>query len=466
MPTVDLRSPAWAATIVVLALCHAGTVLGVKLCTCMGCVGLSGPCVLMSGADTALPGDEDAADGDTTPSAEFRIGARWTSTSSSRFDGSRGGPMNLTWSIVDDGTTIAGFEGTSGSDLVAMLNRRYGSGPTIATSPWFRLFEDSFNRWGELSGLTFAYEPNDGGARIDNTSSPRGQPGVYADLRVGGHSIDGASGSNILAYNYFPPHGDMVLDTDNESFYGDRRGDSLRLRNVLMHEIGHGLGFNHLESSNASFLMEPFISVGFDGPQFDDILAAHRNYGDALEKNGGNDDHASATPIGVLSAGGAWSIGNDAGGARVQPNQTDFVSIDGTSDEDWFRFSTPTLARASLSLLPRGPSYREGPQDGDQTTLNTRSLADLELGLFLEDPFGRNIAEVAESNVTGLGGAESVSQILILPGREYLVRVSSLTDQVQMYNLLLSLSPFVIPEPGAGFLLGLLGTIALRGRSR
>ena len=106
-----------------------------------------------------------------------------------------------------------------------------------------------------------------------------------SDMRIGGHSIDGQSGSNTLAYNYFPNAGDMVIDTDNVSFYSNRTGDHIRLRNVIMHEVGHGLGISHLVSNDSRFLMEPFIDVSFDGPQFAEILAVHRMYGDNNEEN-------------------------------------------------------------------------------------------------------------------------------------------------------------------------------------
>ncbi|GIS63309.1 MAG: hypothetical protein CM1200mP2_55340 [Planctomycetaceae bacterium] len=33
--------------------------------------------------------------------------------------------------------------------------------------------------------------------------------------------------------------------------------------------------------------MEPFASTSFDGPQYDDILAVHRSYGDVFESGSG-----------------------------------------------------------------------------------------------------------------------------------------------------------------------------------
>jgi len=106
--------------------------------------------------------------------------------------------------------------------------------------------------------------PNDDGNPISNVGSAYpGSLGVRGDVRIGGHLIDG--NSNILSYNYFPNNGDMVIDTA-DNFYENLTGNSLGLRNVLAHEHGHGLGFEHVCLINQTKLMEPFISFAFDGP--------------------------------------------------------------------------------------------------------------------------------------------------------------------------------------------------------
>jgi hypothetical protein len=46
--------------------------------------------------------------------------------------------------------------------------------------------------------------------------------------------------------------------------------------------------------STETKLMEPYLSLRFDGPQDDDIRGAHRLYGDPYEVNG---TVATATPI-------------------------------------------------------------------------------------------------------------------------------------------------------------------------
>ena len=172
--------------------------------------------------------------------------------------------------------------------------------------PWFTYFQQSFDRWGQLGGMTYVYEPNDDGISL---SSAAGSLGVRGDVRISGNFIDGAS--NVLAYNFFPNNGDMVLDTGDMGFFGTATQNYRRLRNTVMHEHGHGMGLNHVESNNAGFLMEPFLSTAFDGPQLDDIRGLHRGYGDKYEKNGGNDTAATATDIGVFGDGGTYRVGFD-----------------------------------------------------------------------------------------------------------------------------------------------------------
>jgi hypothetical protein len=152
--------------------------------------------------------------------------------------------------------------------LQARLNAIYGS-----FNQWHAHFVSVFQRWSELTGITYVYEPNDDGAPFPTSTGVRG---VRGDIRIGGHLIDGNSG--ILAYNFYPNTGDMVIDTA-DSFYNDTSNNSLRLRNVIAHEHGHGLGLAHTCPIHQTKLMEPYLTLNFDGPQFDDTLGAARLWG-------------------------------------------------------------------------------------------------------------------------------------------------------------------------------------------
>ena len=168
---------------------------------------------------------------------KHRFGTRWSWTSSNGGGLSQGDPTTITWSIIPDGISIAGYigEAASSSNLVAFLDGIYGNGGTnvISQKPWFTYFEQIFESWANLTGNTYVYAGGDDGASFVGSS---GSLGVRGDVRIGGHYIDGNSG--VLAYNFFPNTGDMVIDT-GDNFYSNTGSNSLRLRNVLAHEHGH-----------------------------------------------------------------------------------------------------------------------------------------------------------------------------------------------------------------------------------
>jgi hypothetical protein len=366
------------------------------------------------------------------PLRAFEVTDRWSNTATDGSTGSQGDPITVTWGIVPDGTKIRGTERTSNSDLISFLDTNIGAGPggnDLTLRPWFSVFDGSFARLSELSGVTYVYEPNDSGQSINNRTYWLGSLGVRADVRIGGHSIDGESGSNTLAYNYFPDHGDMVIDTDNVSFYSDSTNNFRAFRNVLMHEAGHGLGFSHVESNDAALLMEPFISTSFDGPQLDDILAPHRNYGDALETNFGNDTFATANSLGSLTGAETLRIGTLGDSTSVSAAQSDFVSIDDDSDTDYFSFTLPHQFEVTLDLTPRGATYSVGPQNGTQTPLNTMALSNL--GLELMDTDGSSVLDTADAH--GVGVAEAITRVLT--AGDYFARVTGADNNVQLYGL-------------------------------
>ncbi|MEM9478190.1 MAG: Calx-beta domain-containing protein [Verrucomicrobiota bacterium] len=352
------------------------------------------------------------------PAPQFQAADWWTNTATNGNVG-RGNAITLRWSIVPDGTTIVGGSGepTSPSNLQAWLNGIYGS-----SAVWLPLFEQSFARWGELIGVTYIYEPNDDGVSISGGGN-NGIIGVRGDVRIGGHSIDGNSGT--LAYNYFPNNGDMVLDTA-DSFYNNTFNNSRGLRNVIMHEHGHGLGLAHSCPVNSTKLMEPFINSNFDGPQRDDILGGQRNNGDPDENN---DSIGAATPLGTL-------------GLTTLTRQT--LSIDSVTDNDYFSFSVPSANAyaATVSVTPVGVSYLAGPQNGNGScsagTLYD-SLRIRNLGLELRT----STTSLATANANGVGIAETIQDQALTSSGPFFVRVfGDSTDDVQAYALTVEITQF------------------------
>ncbi len=347
-------------------------------------------------------------------SLKFQIYNRWSSTATDGSGLSQGDPTTITWSIAQDGTWInSGFgEPAAASNLRAFLNGIYGNQAT-----WLAVFQQVFDRWGELTGITYVYEPNDDGATLAGVG---GSLGVRGDVRIGGHYIDGNSG--ILAYNYYPNDGDMVIDT-GDSFYNDKSSNSLKLRNTVAHEHGHGLGLKHSCPINWTKLMEPMLTTLFDGPQHDDILGTNRLYGDRFEDN---DTSGTAAPLGAF-------------GSTTQAN----ISVDSNTEVDYFGFSADAGAAVDVTVTPIGTTYLSGPQNGDgscSSGTNYDSLNILNLEVRVLDVNGAT--ELAAADLNGVGQPEELNDIALPSGAgTYYVEITGDgTDAAQLYQLEMTVS--------------------------
>lgn len=357
---------------------------------------------------------------------------RWSTTASGP-GGATGDSVTLTWSLVRDGTSIPN---ESPSNLISYLDGLFGAGPgggDFTQRPWFRLFAESFDRWSQLGGITFRYEPADSPAPLSTAS---GVLGARGDIRIGGAAVDGPSGT--LAYTFLPNNGDMVIDTSESSFYSNSANDYRNLRNTIMHELGHAFGLLHINSSSDRLLMEPFIDATFDGPQLDDLRGIQGLYGDAYEKsfNGlGNDVASRATSLGSLASSGSLTVGADARGSQtVGAGETDFVSISGTSDVDFFSFTTTAAVTLDAALTPLGGVFMQGVEGGVQSSFDANARNALTVSIFAAD--GTTLLGSAAAPAAGQG-ASVVGLDLSSPGT-YFTRITGAEDRVQLYELALS----------------------------
>ncbi|MDC8003271.1 T9SS type A sorting domain-containing protein [Aureisphaera galaxeae] len=368
--------------------------------------------------------------------SRFNLLNRWTTTASDGGGLGQGDFTTLTWSYVPDGTPIGNSgcqvpgESSDPSDFIAFFNGIYG-GPTtpgdFTTAPWHAVFVSMFDSWSAVSGLNFVYEPNDDGATV--VTGGAGAIGVRGDLRISGHRVDG--NSNVLACNYFPQNGDMIIDTD-DNYYSNNPG--IGTTNVLTHEIGHGLGILHVCPVSQTKLMEPFVTTVFTGPQEDDILATNRNYGDP---EGANDTSGTATVL-----------GSTANPVTYNRNQR---SVDDNGDVDYYSFTISQSTLLSGTLTPTGTLYLSGVQNGDGscsagTAFNALTVADVMFEILNTD----GVSVLATGDANGPGVAESVTNISLPSAGTYFVRVSqqgASVDNVQMYDLSISLTAAVLtPE--------------------
>ncbi len=359
----------------------------------------------------------------TADAADFNVGNRWTRTATDGGGMARGDAMTLTWGIVPDGTPT--FGGRS-SNLLGRLDAVYGSGPggdDLTQRPWFNTFESAYARYEGKVGIRYVYAGGDDGASISGANG--GELGVRGDIRVAG--LGNPFPFPALGFNQSPlGGGDTVLNTGAAFF-----SDPSPLRGITMHEHAHGLGLSH---SNPRGDLPPTVVQGSgfngNGPQYDDLLGLHRLYGDALELDGGNDTISTATSLGNLAVGTSTSRGSDATEFAIGLNATDIVSIDGTSDNDVYRFTVDGRSQANIILSPVGPTYTIDYEGRPPETINGKQQANLAYDIYNAD----NVL-ILSSDRSDIGGNETYLGFRAPAAGDYYVRVRSTDDQSQFYQL-------------------------------
>jgi hypothetical protein len=372
----------------------------------------------------------------------YNAGARWTSTASGS-TGGQGDAATLLWSFVPDGLSIPNGvgEGVGNSDLFARMDSLFAS--VGGRAAWIQAFVRSFQRWEALSGVAYSRVTVGGNDWDDGASwSSSGLIGARGDIRISMKNIDGGNG--ILAYNAFPgtgSGGNMVLDRSESWQSGSTGNTPFRfLRNTIMHEHGHGLGFSHTCSNNSGILMEPFLSTSFDGPQQDDIRAVQRSYGDPFEPN---NNAGQAVFVGTLGTSGTTTIGTIPttvpGDTIIYPTVTNasLVSIDANGENDFWSFNTTSNVLVNLTLTPIGSTY----DDSDQVSGNCQSGNNINAAaianLTLRVTNSTGVTTLGFVNDTASGVAESIPNFLLSGGSTYLLNIaeSDTPTQSQLYRV-------------------------------
>jgi len=349
--------------------------------------------------------------------SRFQQGNRWSRTAVDGSGLSQGDATTITYSFVPDGTFVPNSGlGSGNSTLFSWLDAKYGN-----TATWQALFDQVFDRWAELTGLTYIHETNDDGVNLNGAV---GILGTRGDVRIAAFNYPADGNGGVLAYNFFPNDGDMAIDAF-DTFYNNLASNSLRLRNVISHEHGHGLGMEHVCPANQTKLMEPFVSTAYVGPQLDDILNGQRHYGDPQEPN---NSLGTATDLGTYVDSGFFNI-NEA-------------SIDDNSDVDFYTVTITDRAKITFVVGPNAGSYQQGQQTqscNSGSTTNYNNIHDLKIQIF---SFSDLFTPVAEADATGVGGSETIIYEAEQSG-SYLIIVSpdSNTNNIQRYLASMILSP-------------------------
>ncbi|MBX3433670.1 MAG: matrixin family metalloprotease [Pirellulales bacterium] len=327
------------------------------------------------------------------------------------------------------------YDRSSNSQLVQFLDDGWNvpaasRTPDFANRPWWTVINNAYAQYSRVSGITLTY--------IAEQTAEGVSTGAFGDIRIGGEVFPNDGPGGALADNVYPDGGDMRIDTTREangtvgSYFSTEPG----LRNLVIHETGHGVGLGHAQFVNdsAHAIMEGGLRTDIWGLQFDDVYALNRQYGDPNERNGGNDSAATATQLGSFTTGFVVSRGASATDSVVQRFDRDWLGIDGSNDQDWFRFTVAGRALADITLTPLGPTY-ETVQQG---VFNAAAQSDLVLQFFSGSPSG--LTALATINQHGLGQAEQLSGFQLPGAGDYYIRIRGTQDLNQFYRLDLAVS--------------------------
>lgn len=338
---------------------------------------------------------------EATKMSYYLSGPRWSITATDGATGVQGDPINLTWGFVPDGTTVDGAPSTLHADFTAAWG---------GSTAWMTKIRNAMTKWEAVIGIDYV-EVDDDGANWPNFS---GVLGVRPDVRIAGRSIDGPG--NVLAYNYYPNVGDMLLDCDDTNYYLVPTGNYAALKNVVAHEHGHGIGLGHSTPENCTKLMEAYAcGAAFLGPQDDDIRGGMRYYGDIYENN---DVLGDATDLGTI----------------VDTVVTENLSINVGSDLDWYLvdFANGTI---TIEVDPIGSTYDIGYQGGPAPTpTSTDSISDPDFCLF--DQTGTVLLDSVYSG--GMGETEILAGFSLPYAGDYYIKVfrkGGTGNNVQRYTM-------------------------------
>lgn len=351
--------------------------------------------------------------------AAFSAAARWTNAASGSASGN-GAPITITYSFVPDGV-VSVPNGAFGSGVTSVNNTLHATldGQFGSTAAWKNVFRDVFDAWSDKTGINFVEEANDDGAAWAQSN---GALGVRGDVRIIAAAQDGAFG--VLAFNYFPNNGDMALDSAEN--WASAANSFRFMRNVLAHELGHGIGLNHVNPRNQTKLMEAILATTFDGPQDDDVRGAQFFYGDAHEYN---NNVANAADLGAF-----------ANGAQVND-----LCLHTAADIDFYRLSAAAGTSVAVTAVPVGAAYSVSADPGTPVAIDTRLIHPLTVTI-LDETGAVTLRQVAAASA---GQAIATVPVDVPVGDTgFLVKVhtTGLDNAPQRYRLTFAQSSATIRE--------------------
>jgi Matrixin len=242
----------------------------------------------------------------------------------------------ITWSIIPDGTNLAGIA----SNLVSTMNQKLGAGN------WLQPLEDAFAQWENLANVNFS-QVSDNGAPLGSGNYQQGSPN-FGDIRIGGLALP----SNVLAVTYLPPKanggseaGDVFFNTSQPW----HNGSDYDLETVAIHELGHDVGLG--ESTVVNAVMYPYYGGVQQSLASDDIAGVQSIWGprqeDPFVQNFNNLSFAHAA--------------NVTGFMVSSSDQVFLPGLDVASQSDtyWFKVTTPANSSKVFTALVQSSGLSE-----------------------------------------------------------------------------------------------------------
>jgi hypothetical protein len=287
---------------------------------------------------------------------------------------------NVSVSFMPDGTLISS---SFPSNLFAAYNAAYPQ------ATWQREVARALQSWADVSNLNFHFVADDG--------SPQGTAGLaqgdsrFGDIRIGGYNM----GSGILGLGWNPGStttaGDVELNTSSPFLIGSMPD----LASIVMHEVGHAIGFNHSLVSPA--VMEGGLWGTYPGPYPDDIAGVQAMYGarkpDAYDAVASNNSLATAT-----------ALTPSYGGVTLQADITTMADV------DYYKVTAPSGTDGTLTV-----------------SVDARNLSLFDPKVTVFDSSG---AQLATASASTYGDVATVSLTGLVAGQTYYLEASGATTDV------------------------------------
>lgn len=347
----------------------------------------------------------------------------------------RNAPTVLTWSLVPDGTALAGLRVGSGgsavdlpatnSTLFALMNANVPN-----QDQWIGYLQQVFDRYQALTGVRFERvrfngQPWDDGAPVGDTRNPA--PGLRGDIRIMARPVDGPS--RILAF------AGSHITFDSQDSWNDNVNSYRFLRNVFSHELGHALGLAHVCPLNNTKLMEPIATTAFDGPQQDDLRGIQQIFGDPYEPNNFS-GQATRLPDTIPLTAFTLLDYPFAAGQPGQLTAASLIDMSSGGDVDWYISDATAAVPLTITIEPRGETYDSSTQNSD-ASCNSGSLIDSRRQCRLNVELYQGGVRLQQATAAAAGESVTVSVPQVATG-SYLVKVWT-TDRnfsTQSYRML------------------------------